>query len=280
MSEIEKNTPNVLTSPVFSAFKIGNHQLLQGDCLEEMKKIKGGSVDLILCDLPYGTTQNKWDSILPLDLIWKEYWRILKKNGAIVLFGAQPFTSKLILSQEKQFRYSLVWEKNKASGFLNANRMPLRIHEDILVFYKKLPTYHPQKTTGHKPSNRYTKHTSDGSNYGKTKQGLKGGGQTERFPTSILKFPVMNNDDPLKFHPTQKPIPLYEYLIRTFSNEGDTVLDNCMGSGTILHACQNTNRKAIGIEQNPFYFKKAFDWFTQSQAQSQNNIRKEREEIK
>lgn len=240
---------------------INGHIFMKGDCLERMKELQDNSVDMILCDLPYGTTQNKWDSIIPLELLWKQYWRVLKPKGAIVLFGAQPFTSKLIMSQEKHFRYSLVWEKNKSTGFLNANRMPLRIHEDILVFYKKLPTYHPQKTTGHKPANAYTKHTSDGTNYGKTKKGIKGGGQTDRFPTSILKFPVMNNDDPQKFHPTQKPISLYEYLIRTYSNEGETILDTCSGAGTLAFACENTNRKAICMEQDDTYFSESVERF-------------------
>lgn len=240
---------------------IHGHEFILGDCLKVMETMETNSVDMILCDLPYGTTQNKWDSIIPLELLWKQYWRILKPEGAVVLFGAQPFTSKLVMSEVKNFRYSLVWEKNKSTGFLNANRMPLRIHEDILVFYKKLPTYNPQKTTGHKPANTYTKHTSDGTNYGKTKQGIKGGGQTDRHPTSVLKFPVMNNDDPHKFHPTQKPISIYEFLIKSYSHEGDIILDNCSGAGTLAHACQNTGRKAICIEQEKMYYNRAVEWF-------------------
>lgn len=233
------------------------NRIHQGDCLERMKEIPAGSVDMILCDLPYGTTQNKWDSVIPLDLLWAEYERVIKDNGAIVLFGAQPFTSQLLMSNPKLFRYSLVWEKNKSTGFLNANRMPLRIHEDILVFYKKLPTYNPQKTTGHKPANAYTKHTSDGSNYGETKTGITGGGQTDRHPTSVLKFPVMNNDNELKFHPTQKPVSLYEWLIKTYTNEKETVLDNCSGAGTLAFACLKQNRNFICIEQNEDYFNES-----------------------
>lgn len=233
------------------------NRIHNGDCLQLMKEIPAKSVDMILCDLPYGTTQNKWDSVIPLDLLWAEYERIIKDNGAIVLFGAQPFTSELVMSNRELFRYSLVWEKNKSTGFLNANKMPLRIHEDILVFYKKLPTYNPQKTTGHKPANSYTKHTSDGTNYGKTKKGIKGGGQTDRHPTSVLKFPVLNNDNDSKFHPTQKPVPLYEWLIQSYTNEGETVLDNCSGAGTLAFACLKQNRNFICIEQNEEYYKES-----------------------
>lgn len=233
------------------------NRIHNGDCLQLMKEILPKSVDMILCDLPYGTTQNKWDSVIPLDLLWAEYERVIKDNGAIVLFGAQPFTSELVMSNRDLFRYSLVWEKNKSTGFLNANKMPLRIHEDILVFYKKLPTYNPQKTTGHKPANSYTKNTSDGTNYGKTKKGIKGGGQTDRHPTSVLKVPVMNNDNDAKFHPTQKPVPLYEWLIRSYTNEGETVLDNCSGAGTLAFACLNQKRNFICIEQNEAYYQES-----------------------
>lgn len=228
-----------------------------GDCLELMKGIETASIDMILCDLPYGTTQNKWDSVIPLELLWEQYRRVIKQNGAIVLFGAQPFTSQLVLSNPKEFRYSLVWEKNKSTGFLNAGRMPLRIHEDILVFYKRLPTYNPQKTTGHKPVNSFTKHTGDGTNYGKTKRGISGGGQTDRHPTSVLRFPVMNNDDPNKFHPTQKPVPLYEWLIKTYTNEGETVLDNCSGAGTLAVAASNTHRQFICMEADEGFYNES-----------------------
>ena len=233
------------------------NEIHHGDCLALMNGLDDQSIDMILCDLPYGTTQNKWDSIIPLELLWQQYQRVIKPNGAIVLFGAQPFTSQLVMSNPQDFRYSLVWEKNKSTGFLNANRMPLRSHEDILVFYKKLPTYHPQKTTGHKPANAYTKHTGDGTNYGKTKSGITGGGQTDRHPTSILKFPVLNNDNESKFHPTQKPVPLYEWLIKTYSNEGDTILDNCSGAGTLAFACLNQRRNFICMEQDETYYKES-----------------------
>ncbi|WP_260981332.1 DNA-methyltransferase [Bacillus pumilus] len=232
------------------------NKLYNEDCLsiEEnkgMNRIRDKSIDLIVCDLPYGVTnQNKWDQVLPLDKLWKQYKRVIKDNGAIVLTAIKPFSSMLIASNPKMYRYDIIWEKNKSTGFLNAKKMPLRAHEEILVFYKKLPTYNPQKTTGHKPANTYTKHTSDGTNYGETKSGVSGGGQTDRYPTSVWRIPVMNNDDPRKFHPTQKPVELYEKIIKTYSNEGDTVLDNCSGAGTAAIACINTNRNYICFEWN------------------------------
>lgn len=226
------------------------------DCMEGMKKIPDGSIDCILCDLPYSITNNKWDSIIPLEDLWKEYERVIKENGAIVLTASQPFTSLLIQSNPKLFRYEWIWVKNKSTGHLNAKKMPLRRHESVVVFYKKLPVYNPQKTTGHKPVNTYTKHSDDGSNYGKTKTGIKGGGQTDRYPTSILEIPVMNNDDDEKFHPTQKPVALMEYMVRTYTNEGDTVLDTCMGSMTTAIACLNTGRNYIGFENNEEYYEK------------------------
>jgi len=232
-----------------------------GDCIELMKEIGDKSIDMILCDLPYQVTQNKWDVIIPFDKLWEQYERIIKDNGAIVLTAVQPFTSMLIMSNPKLFRYDWVWEKNKSTGFLNAKKMPLRQHESIVVFYKKLPTYNPQKTTGHKPANSYTKNTSDGSNYGKTKLGVTGGGQTDRYPTSIQKFKVVNNDNSgkNKYHPTQKPVEMFEYLIKTYSNEGDIILDNCMGSGTTAIAAVKTRRKFIGIEKESDYLDICID---------------------
>jgi len=202
-----------------------------------------------------GLTQNKWDQVIQLDLLWTQYERIIKDNAAIVLTAVQPFASQLIMSNTKLFRYDWIWLKNKTSGFLNANKMPLRAHEHVLVFYKKLPIYNPQKTTGHKPVNSYTKHT-ESTNYGKTKLGFKGGGATDRYPTSILEFPVVNNDSKEKFHPTQKPVEMFEYLIKTYTNEGMIVLDNCAGSFTTAVACDNLNRNWICIEKE----KEFCDW--------------------
>jgi len=234
------------------------NKIYNEDCLEGMLNIDDESIDMILCDLPYGVTaRNKWDQIIPFEQLWEQYNRIIKDNGAIVLTAVKPFSAMLIMSNPKMYRYDIIWRKNKSTGFLNAKKMPLRQHEEILVFYKKTPTYNPQKTTGHKPANSYTKHTSDGTNYGKTKTGISGGGQTDRYPTSVLDIKVMNNDDPNKFHPTQKPVELFEWLIKTYTNEGDLVLDNCMGAGTTAIAAKRTNRKWLGFETEREYFELA-----------------------
>ena len=230
---------------------------MQGDCLERMKEIPDGSVDMILCDLPYGATACSWDTVIPFNLLWEQYHRVIKYNGAIVLNASQPFTSALIMSNIKQFKYTWTWLKNKKTGFLNAKKQPLRQVEDVVVFYRKQPTYNPQKTHGHKPVNSFTKHTSDGDTLGKTKIGVTGGGQTDRYPTNVLSIPVVNNDNSNgdKHHPTQKPVELMEYLIKTYTNKEDVVLDNCMGSGTTGIACKRLNRSFIGIELDLEYFK-------------------------
>lgn len=223
--------------------------LYNGDCLEEMKKIPPHSVDMILCDLPYGTTQNKWDTVIPFEPLWEQYRRIVKHGGAIVLFGNQPFTSAVVASNVKQFRYSLVWDKRNAVGFLNANRMPLRRHEDILVFYDKLPTYNPQFWFSTPYTSKCRSHTS---NYGKYELTETDASDGRRFPTSVLAFAKPCGKDR---HPTQKPVPLLEYLIRTYTNDGETVLDNCMGSGSTGVACINTGRSFIGIEKDEKWFR-------------------------
>ena len=224
------------------------------DCLEGMKKIDDKSIDMILCDLPYEVTKNKWDVIIPFISLWKQYERIIKDRGAIILFGQNKFSAKLMLSNEKLHRYNLIWEKTSPTGFLNANRMPLRTHEDILIFYKKLSTYNPQKTFDNKRKvstanhKRNSKVTTD---YGKHQ--LHSYDSTERFPTSILKFKT--DKQIISLHPTQKPVSLFEYLIKTYTNENDLVLDNCMGSGTTAIACINTHRNFIGFENNEKYFE-------------------------
>ena len=225
--------------------------LWQGDCLELMKNIPDGSVDMVLCDLPYGTTRNKWDSIIPLDSLWEQYKRVIKHNGAIVLFSAEPFTSLLITSNIQWFRYDLIWSKTQGSDFLNANRKPLRSHENICVFYKKQPTYNLQKTDG-KPYKAKSGQTTS-SNFGK----FNGNHYTEnkdgkRCPLSVLRFSGEHNRG--KQHPTQKPTDLLEWLINTYTNECETVLDNSMGSGSTGVACVNTNRNFIGIELDEGYF--------------------------
>ena len=226
-------------------------ELWQGDCLELMKNIPDGSVDMVLCDLPYGTTRNKWDSIIPLDRLWEQYKRVIKDNGAIVLFSAEPFTSLLITSNIQWFRYDLIWSKTQGSDFLNANRKPLRSHENICVFYKKQPTYNPQKTDG-KPYKAKSGETTS-SNFGK----FNGNHHTEnkdgkRCPLSVLRFSGEHNRG--KQHPTQKPTDLLEWLIKTYTNDGETVLDNSMGSGSCGVGCVNTNRHFIGIELDEGYF--------------------------
>lgn len=225
-------------------------QLMQGDCLELMKSIPDASVDMILCDLPYGTTQNKWDAVIPFDRLWMEYRRICK--GAIVLTAAQPFTSALVMSNPVQFKYQWVWEKTKASGFLNARRRPLTSHEDVLVFGENT-IYNPQGLLPVKV-NSARKNKSGNGNFGKVSDRpyIQ---QEGNFPRSVLKF----QHETAPVHPTQKPVALMEYLILTYTNEGMTVLDNCMGSGTTGVACANTGRKFIGIEMDAGYFHTAKD---------------------
>lgn len=269
------------------------NKIFNQDCLEGMKHIKDKSIDMILCDLPYGTTQNKWDSIIPLndyieveiknklqklnideykvfcfeneiDIkvfkaswekfskqgLWAHYNRIIKDNGAIVLTSAQPFTSKLINSNLEMFKYSLVWDKKNTTGFLNAKKQPLRRHEDICVFYKKPPVYNPKMESRGKPRAKGGKSRTNRGCYGDYSD-------TNTFnnlyyPTSILE--ISNADKKNIIHPTQKPIELFEYLITTYSNEHDIVLDNCMGSGTTAIASINTNRNFIGFESDKKYF--------------------------
>ena len=233
---------------------MANVQLMQGDCLEFMKDIPDKSIDMILCDLPYGTTQNKWDIIIPFQSLWGGYDRIIKDNGVIVLFGQSRFSAQLIMSNLRMYRYTLIWEKTKAGGFLNARRMPLQAHEDIIIFYKKLPTYNPQMEQG-EPYIKKAVTDGDGGNYGKfNRVGSVLINNGERFPRSVIKF---SNDNHKSLHPTQKPVPLCEYLIKTYTNEGDIVLDNCMGSGTTGVACLNTNRNFVGIELDEKYFEVA-----------------------
>lgn len=218
------------------------------DCLDGMKAIPDGSVDLILTDPPYGTTMNKWDSVTPLDKLWAEYLRIIKDNGAILLFAQMPFTAHLVESQIKLFRYEWVWEKENATGFLNANKMPLKKTESVLVFYKKLPTYNPQKT----PGRPYKCKRGSGSaswRYDETQGGYVTENRGDRMPTNIIKF---NRDRP-SLHPTQKPVALLEYLIRTYTNEGEIVLDSHAGSGSTAMAYRRTRRRYICFELDEKY---------------------------
>ncbi len=233
---------------------IQKNRIYQMDCLEGMKLISDKSIDMILCDLPYGTTKNKWDSIIPLDELWKEYNRIIKDNGAIVLTAQTPFDKVLGMSNLKMLKYEWIWEKTSATGHLNAKRMPMKAHENVLVFYKKLPTYNPIKTKDHvrkvsKSEHKFNSKLS--TNY--NKHGFTTYDSTERYPRSVQVFATDKQKEAL--HPTQKPVALFEYLIKTYSNEGEIVLDNCMGSGTTAVACENLNRQWIGFETESEYIE-------------------------
>src|SRR5699024_10545864 len=235
------------------------NKIHQGDCLEIMKDIPDGSIDMILCDLPYGTTRNKWDTVIPLDELWDQYERVIKDNGVIVLTAQTPFDKVLGASNIKSLKYEWIWEKNIATGHLNAKKMPMKKHENVLIFYKKPPTYNPQMTKGKAYINKRKPINDNGSNYGYIKRtdtinnGL-------RYPVDTLQF-----DREIGLHPTQKPVALFEYLIKTYTNEGETVLDDCMGSGTTAIAALNTDRSFIGIEKEKEYVDKANERIKQSQ---------------
>lgn len=225
-------------------------KLYNNDCLKILPTLPDHSVDMVLSDLPFGLTRNQWDSIIPMDQLWEQYKRLLKVGGVVALFGDEPFSSSLRLSNPKWYRYDWYWTKNRTTGFLNANRMPLKRVETISIFYPKLPLYNPQKEIGYKP---YTSMTgSKTKNYGKFKS-IKTVSDGSRYPTNVLTFNKVNKT----IHPTQKPVDLLEYLIKTYTNEGMTVLDNAMGSGSTGVACKNLNRNFIGIEKDSDYFKLA-----------------------
>ena len=223
-----------------------------GDCLELMKDIEDKSIDLILCDLPYGTTKCAWDTIIPFEPLWEQYRRIIKDNGAIVLTASQPFTSALVMSNVKMFKYSWVWEKTMASNFALAKKQPFKKHEDICVFYQKQPTYNPQMEQG-KPyvdkREAGARNASVGTDDTVKRNQITNTGT--RYPSSVQKLSNGNNGN---VHPTQKPVALFEYLIKTYTNEGDVVLDNCAGSGTTAIACLNTNRNYILMEKEQKYY--------------------------
>lgn len=218
-----------------------------------MQDIPDKSIDAIITDLPYGSTQCKWDVVIPFEPMWEQYNRIIKDRGVICLFNTEPFGSYLRLSNLKNYKYDWVWDKVKGTGFLNAKKQPMRYHELISVFYKKQCTYNPQMTSGHLPVHTYTKHTSDGECYGKTKIGISGGGSTKRYPRSIQVFSTDTQKSSL--HSTQKPVALIEYLIKTYTNPGDLVLDSCAGSMTLAVAAISTGRNYICIEKDPEIYK-------------------------
>lgn len=230
------------------------HSLLHGDCLELMKKLPNKSIDLILADLPYGLTRAKWDSVIPLDPLWKQYKRLIKDHGAIVLFGSEPFSSNLRMSNLKMYRYDWVWNKTMPTQFLNAHRRPMARHEMISVFYKHLPTYNPQMGKGKPYSMLSGKATSL---YGNFHSEYTFNNKGTRFPVDVIKF--KNSNFKKRFHPTQKPVPLLKYLIKTYTNKDDLILDNVMGSGSTGIATELTGRDFIGMEKDNHYFKVASD---------------------
>jgi DNA modification methylase len=225
--------------------------VLFGDCLDLMRDIPDGSVDMIKCDLPYGTTQCKWDVIIPFQDLWAHYKRVIKPSGAIVLNGAEPFSSTLRLSNLDWYKYDWVWDKVKGTGFLNAKRQPMRNHELVSVFYKGQCTYNPQKTSGHTRKQSFRAKHLQTEVYGQMNNDYNYD-STERYPRSIQVFSTDTQNSSL--HPTQKPLELDKYLIKTYTNEGETVLDNCAGSGTVAIACIQTGRKYICIERDENHF--------------------------
>jgi site-specific DNA-methyltransferase (adenine-specific) len=255
------------SSPAIAKPFVSRSTFYQGDCLVEMDKIADKSVDMILCDLPYGTTACKWDSVIPFEPMWEQYNRIAKDNAAIVLTASQPFTSALIMSNIKNFRYEWIWEKNFSGGFILAKKQPMKYHENVLVFYRWQPTYNPifeeyADTTKNrfKNSGKVNSSKLQAANYTNEIQGIKrvqDEVQLERgaYPKSVQKIKGVPNCNGGRLHPTEKPVELMEYLIKTYTNEGETVLDNCMGSGTTGVACKKTGRHFIGIEKDEKYFE-------------------------
>lgn len=221
------------------------NKVYNGDCVELSKQIPNKSVDLVFCDLPYGETNNKWDTIIPFDKLWQTINRVKKDNAAVCLFAKGKFVGQLMCSNLDFYRYEIIVEKTQAKGHLNAKKMPMKAHENILVFYDKLPTYNPQKTTGHTPVHNYTKHNDNSSNYGKViEEGISGGGNTDRYPRDVIKYAWPT----YPIHPTEKPVDLCEYIIKTYSNEGDIVLDLTTGSGSIPLAAIRTNRNFYAFD--------------------------------
>ena len=237
-----------------------NPKLLFGDCLDLMSQIPDGSVDMVLADLPFGTTRQSWDKVIDPVALWREYRRVTKPSAAIVLFAKPPFDKVLAASNLQMYRYDWIWEKTRATGHLNANRMPLQAHEYICVFYRRQPEYHPQKSEGHKPVNAfYTRHS--GECYGGADNTRAGGGNTDRHPRSVIKCPPVPNRE--RRHPNQKPVELLEQMVRTYTSPGQVVLDNTMGSGSTIEACMLSGRIGIGIEKTKNTFDKTVAYIEQ-----------------
>ena len=240
-----------------------------GDCLELMNDITDKSIDCVICDLPYGTTQNKWDIVIPLDTLWKEYKRIVKPNGAIVLTSQGIFTANLIVSNLKMFKYKWVWEKSKSTNFLNAKKQPLRKHEDVCVFYVKQPVYNPQMIEGEPYDKGMRKDQLSGSYGDFHSVHVQSDGM--RYPTDIIYFKTSESEGKV-IHPTQKPVELIRYLIRTYTNEGDLILDNCIGSGTTAIAAIKEKRHFIGMELNKEYYDIACERIKKEQEEIENSL--------
>jgi site-specific DNA-methyltransferase (adenine-specific) len=245
--KIELTTDNYPSISNIGKLKKIINTIIEGDCLEKMNLIPDKSIDMILCDLPYGTTQNAWDSTIPLDQLWKQYNRIIKDKGVVALTSQGLFTAQLMLSNPKMFRYKIVWMKSKSTNFLNAKKQPLRRHEDICIFYKSQPVYNPQMTVGEPYNKGFRKDQLTGS-YGDFKS-VEVKSEGTRYPTDIIYYKTAESEGPV-LHPTQKPVELGRYLIRTYTNEGGVVLDNTCGSGSFLVSAILENRKFIGIEKN------------------------------
>ena len=241
-----------LRQPPYSQCTVSRSTFYFGDCLVEMDKIADKSIDMILCDLPYGVTAPKWDEHIDIKSLWKHYNRVIKNDGTIALFSAQPFTTKLIASNESDFRYCWYWIKNQATNFFHAKRMPVRKVEEICIFKKG--KYYPQITDGHIPTNS-AKGSSNGKAYHGTNKRNYEGGKTTRYPNNVLDFKCVDNYS--RIHSSEKPVELLEYLIKTYTNEGDTVMDNCFGSASTAIACEKSNRIFVGMEKDENYFTAA-----------------------
>ncbi len=233
--------------------ELGGGQFLNGGCLELMQTIPDASVDMVLCDLPYGTTACSWDSVIPFDALWEQYWRVCKPNAAVVLTAQQPFTAALTMSQIKYYRHNWVWDKGYSTGFANANKMPMKGFEDVLVFYKSLPTYNPQGLVDTEP--KLKKRPAGGAGAVMGQNGTEG----KEYVSTKTNYPngIIRTTKEKGFHPTQKPVALFEYLIRTYTNPGEVVLDNTAGSGTTAIAAENAGRRWICMERDPEYYAAA-----------------------
>ena len=243
-----------------SKFDIGNGSIWLGDCLELMREIPDSSVDMVLCDLPYGTTACKWDQVIPFEPLWEQYWRVCKPNAAVVLTASQPFTSALVMSQVDKFKYEWIWEKSKASNFLQARKQVLKAHENVMVFSNSVTVYNPQMIVGKafKGEGRSKKGAEwDGVN-SVPNPTFRHDNKGVRFPRSVQYFKTAESEGKKQsWHPTQKPVALFEYLIKTYTDEGMTVLDNCSGSGTTAVAAERSGRRWIAIEKDPEYYIKS-----------------------